>query len=84
MKTLGIVLAVIGGVWIVGRLSRLSPNHPANALGFQLKISVGGGEAYIAQRPDYQDMGLYPSLGPGDETAQIAGGFVVGDGGGES
>lgn len=83
MKTIGMVLAVIGGVWIVGRLSRLSPNHPTNALGFQLKISVGGADAYIAQPPDYQDMGLYPSLGPGEETAQISGGIVIGEGGGE-
>jgi hypothetical protein len=62
------ILAVIGGVWLVGRLSRRSPNHPANLISDLLNQEV--------EQP-------YPVNGPQQETAQIQGSIVLGEGGGE-
>jgi hypothetical protein len=62
------VLAVIGGLWVVGRLSRRSANHPANLIPDLLGRDP--------QQP-------YPVDGPQQETAQIQGSIILGEGGGE-
>lgn len=81
MKT---ILAIIGGLWIVGRLSRRSPNHPINSIGFQLKIGLTNRDASpVRFDPDSSAEVNYPYLGPGQETAQLQSGLVVGEGGGE-
>jgi hypothetical protein len=69
MRTLGTILAVIGGVWVVGRISRRSPNHPINAI--PALIPVASSET------------VYPVDGPSQETAQIQGSLIAGEGGGE-
>lgn len=66
MKT---VLAVIGTLWIVGRLSRRSPHHPANAI--------------PALLPDVISNQPAPVNGTWQETAQIQGSVILGEGGGE-
>ncbi len=81
MKT---ILAIIGGVWIVGRLSRRSPNHPINSIGFQLKLGLSSRAAIpVSTAVDPGFYSDYPYFGPGQETAQIQSGLVVGEGGGE-
>jgi hypothetical protein len=78
------ILAIVGGVWIVGRLSRRSPNHPLNSIGFQLKLQLAAKNAAPLATDIDQGANLnYPYLGPGQETAQIQSGLVVGEGGGE-
>ncbi len=67
MKT---ILAIIGGLWVVGRLSRLSDGHPLKAIRIKIATTQGAAQPY-------------PFHGPAEETAQISGGFVVGEGGGE-
>lgn len=67
MKT---VLLVIGGLWLVGRISRRSPNHPANAV-----------PALLAQQP--AQVSFSGSVTAADETAQIQGSMILGEGGGE-
>lgn len=62
------VFAVIGVLWVVGRISRRSPNHPVNAV-----------PVLLVQQREYA---AAPS-DPGQETAQIQGSLVVGEGGGE-
>jgi hypothetical protein len=68
MRALTTILAVIGGVWVVGRISRRSPNHPANAIPQLLPIA----------KPQ-----AYPVDGTFQETAQIQGSLIAGEGGGE-
>jgi hypothetical protein len=80
------VLAIIGGVWIVGRLSRLSPNHPTNSLGIALRFQIAAAAAAPVSPGDqlqFTNDYLYPYNGPGEETAQIQSTLVVGEGGGE-
>jgi hypothetical protein len=89
METWKILLAIVGGVWVVGRLSRRSPNHPVNSIGFQLKIGITEQAAsralIVPSAPDDEHGTLigYPYDGPGQETAQIQSSLVVGEGGGE-
>jgi len=84
MKT---ILAIIGAVWIVGRLSRRSPNHPINSIGFQLKLGISSAPKARPLSTDVDSGAVgnddYPYLGPAQETAQIQSGLVVGEGGGE-
>lgn len=75
------ILAVIAGVWIVGALSRRSPNHPANALGLQLKFQIGTVPVDPNPNRSFDDLSF--PYGPGQETAQIPGAVVMGEGGGE-
>lgn len=67
MKTL---LAIIAGVWVIGRLSRLSPNHPVNSIPPIIAT------LQVSSQPA-------PVNGTWQETAQIQGSLVAGDGGGE-
>jgi hypothetical protein len=62
------VLAVFGVLWIVGRLSRRSRNHPIHAV------------PELIARNQAQPVLIN---GPSQETAQIAGSMVCGEGGGE-
>jgi hypothetical protein len=78
------VIAGVGGLWVVGRLSRQSPAHPVNAV----PKAYGPG---INEAPGgvYHEYDLTPidqwldSLTPGEETAQISGVMIAGEGGGE-
>jgi len=83
MKTLGTILAVIGGVWVIGRLSRRSPNHPVNSIGFQLTVNAGLAPKNVAPPVAPADDGDNFPYGPGQETAQIQTTLVIGEGGGE-
>ena len=69
MKILGTILAVIGGVWIVGRISRRSPYHPVNAIPSLI--------------PVVQPQQPAPVHGTWQETANMPGSLVAGEGGGE-
>jgi len=64
------ILAVIGGLWIVGRLSRRSLNHPINSVTAAIRVNASQRDAY-------------PVNGPTSETAQIQGSIILGEGGGE-
>lgn len=65
----GTVAAVVIGVWVAGRLSRRSPNHPINSVPRILAT--------------YQPAQPAATNGSWQETAQIPGSLVAGEGGGE-
>lgn len=67
MNAIVFILAGIGAVWVVGRVSRRSPNHPIHAVPRALRNKT------------------VPTStnGTWEETAQISGSLVAGDGGGE-
>jgi len=67
MKPLYWFIAGVATLWVVGRASRFSDHHPANALRFQLSLGVGNVDS--------------PSVGY--ETAQFGSTLVAGEGGGE-
>lgn len=69
MRTLGTILAIIGGVWVVGRISRRSPNHPANLLPSLI--------------PTVQPQQPANTEGTWQETANIPSSMILGEGGGE-
>jgi hypothetical protein len=62
------ILAAIAGLWSVGRISRRSPHHPINSVPPQVA------------RANIQAMPMQSSA---QETAQISGGLVAGEDGGE-
>lgn len=68
MKT---VLAAFGVLWLVGRISRRSPNHPANSV-----------PQLLSQVPEVQ-FRLDATAAGADETAQIQGSMILGEDGGE-
>lgn len=62
------IIAGIAGLWVVGRISRRSPHHPINFVPPQVsKANIPG----------------TPQISSAEETYQIPGGLVAGDGGGE-
>lgn len=65
----GTVAVVIVGIWIAGRLSRRSRNHPLHAIPRVLAVEQPSQPA--------------PSNGTWQETAQIPSSLVAGEGGGE-
>lgn len=65
MRALGVILAVVGGVWIIGRVSRLSPNHPVNAVPALLPVSSPSQPSTVN--------------GTWQETAQLPGELIAGE-----
>src|SRR5438270_11903238 len=64
----GVVIA-LGGLWVVGRISRGFSSHP---------INQRGASRFSAYAPDVQSE-LMDSSGVSDETAQEPGAFVLGE-----
>jgi hypothetical protein len=69
MNALATILAVLGGVWLVGRISRRSPNHPVNSIPLLM--------------PQVQPQQPAADNGTWQETANLPGSLVAGEGGGE-
>ena len=62
------ILAIVGAVWIVGRISRRSPHHPLNSVPTRIARAAALS---------------IPQTSSSQETAQIQGGLVAGEDGGE-
>jgi hypothetical protein len=69
-------ILIVGGIWLVGRMSRQSPNHPLNAGGGGGSYSAGGGgcnscggsstpEPTAPQRMTFATPGLHPIIAAG-------------------